>query len=180
LRAAPACCGHGTHWTRRRTRRLRQGRQLLSPLSQAHSGGAPTILVDELHACAQECQAATGCQGWRFAPPCQSAPRAPTAGLIAVRQKPASALRTGEGLPLPARLCAELEREYACLNLVETQLRAAKLNETLRTRKTHPSNANATCSFNCAASAQPARRFSPERFSDAISPTGGKWPPISA
>jgi hypothetical protein len=36
------------------------------------------------------------------------------------------ALRTGEGLPLPARLCAELEREHACLNLVETQLRAAE------------------------------------------------------
>ena len=33
-----------------------------------------------------------------------------------------SALRTGEGLPLPARLCNELEREYARPNLVETQL----------------------------------------------------------
>ena len=31
-------------------------RFLLLPLSQAHSGAA-TVLVDELHACAQECQA---------------------------------------------------------------------------------------------------------------------------
>ena len=37
-----------------------------------------------------------------------------------------SALRTGEGLPLPARLRAELEREYARLDLVETQLRATE------------------------------------------------------
>jgi transposase len=37
-----------------------------------------------------------------------------------------SALRTGEGLPLPARLRAELEREYARLDLVETHLRAAE------------------------------------------------------
>jgi transposase len=29
-------------------------------------------------------------------------------------------------LPLPTRLCAELEREYTRLNLVETQLRAAE------------------------------------------------------
>src|SRR6201984_3402115 len=34
-----------------------------------------------------------------------------------------SDLRTGEGLPLPARLRAELEREYARLDLVEAQLR---------------------------------------------------------
>jgi transposase len=37
-----------------------------------------------------------------------------------------SALRTGEGLPLPACLRAELEREYARLDLVETQLRATE------------------------------------------------------
>jgi transposase len=37
-----------------------------------------------------------------------------------------SALRSGEGLPLPDRLRAELEREYARLDLVETQLRAAE------------------------------------------------------
>jgi transposase len=37
-----------------------------------------------------------------------------------------SDLRTGEGLPPPARLRAELEREYARLDLVETQLRATE------------------------------------------------------
>ena len=37
-----------------------------------------------------------------------------------------SDLRTGEGLPLPARLRAELEREYARLDLVETQLRVTE------------------------------------------------------
>jgi transposase len=37
-----------------------------------------------------------------------------------------SALRTGEGLPLPDRLRAELEREYARLDLIETQLRATE------------------------------------------------------
>jgi transposase len=38
----------------------------------------------------------------------------------------ASGLRTGEGSPLPDRLRAELEREYARLHLVETQLRVAE------------------------------------------------------
>ena len=38
----------------------------------------------------------------------------------------ASGLRTGEGSPLPDRLRAELEREYARLDLVETQLRVAE------------------------------------------------------
>jgi transposase len=33
---------------------------------------------------------------------------------------------TGEGLPLPARLRAEFEREYARLDLVETQLRVTE------------------------------------------------------
>jgi transposase len=37
-----------------------------------------------------------------------------------------SDLRTGEGLPLPARLRAELEREYARLDLVETQMRVTE------------------------------------------------------
>ena len=37
-----------------------------------------------------------------------------------------SDLRTGEGLPLPARLRAELKREYARLDLVETQLRVTE------------------------------------------------------
>jgi len=37
-----------------------------------------------------------------------------------------SDLRTGEGLPLPARLRAELERECARLDLGETQLRATE------------------------------------------------------
>ena len=37
-----------------------------------------------------------------------------------------STLRTGEGLLLPDRLRAELEREYARLDLVETQLRVAE------------------------------------------------------
>jgi transposase len=37
-----------------------------------------------------------------------------------------SELRTGEGLPLPDRLRAELEREYARFDLVEQQLRAVE------------------------------------------------------
>jgi transposase len=37
-----------------------------------------------------------------------------------------SDLRTGGGLPLPARLRAELEREYARLDRVETQLRVTE------------------------------------------------------
>jgi transposase len=37
-----------------------------------------------------------------------------------------SALRTGEELPIPYRLRAELEREYARLDLVEEQLRAVE------------------------------------------------------
>jgi transposase len=47
-----------------------------------------------------------------------------------------------------------------------------KPNETQRMRKILPSNASATCSFNCVASARRAQQFSPARFSDAVSPTG--------
>jgi transposase len=90
-----------------------------------------------------------------------------------------SALHTGEGLPLPARLRAELEREYTRLDLVETQLRATEAERDTAMPKIPRSSASEPCSFNYVGSAPRAPQFSPERFSGGNSQTADNWVPIS-
>ena len=56
-----------------------------------------------------------------------------------------AALETAEGHPLPDRLRRELEREYARLDLIETQFARSRRSATRRTRKTRRSNASVRC-----------------------------------
>ena len=88
-----------------------------------------------------------------------------------------SALRR---LPLPARLRAELEREYAGLDLLETQLRVTEAERDTADAQNHSTERQRNMLIQLRVSARPARQFSTERSLPVVSPIGGNWAPILA
>jgi len=90
-----------------------------------------------------------------------------------------AALETAEGHPLPDRLRRELEREYARLSLIATQLREVEKERDTADAQDPVVEQRDNCSSRCTEWAPPARQSLLARCSPDPSPADGNWDRIS-